>query len=314
MKNRLTINVVLLGLFVFPSTIWAGVPENISADGAQVTQWVGEQLSTAWSQASVGGPLVSAEVHSLLGVEVGVTGLVSSTKLDVGGFRALSFTALNNKSETIDLPDSLPLPLGFVHAKVGLPLGVDVGAKYGYTDFSVTKEESKFSGRTTLWGVEVRKVLLGGGLSGAVMPQVSASVGYDRVTGNLTRSEPYNALLLDGITILNSDTEAQADYSLSAVTARVLVSKKFLFITPFAGAGYSRFFGDTHTSYSVNGQLNPGGNVSVASASLTHPDQGSAHGLAGLEVSPFPFLSLQAGYLFGKDHWAGQFGLKASFR
>jgi hypothetical protein len=162
---------------------------------------------------------------------------VSSFELDVARYRALPLSALDNRGGEVNLPDRVPVPSALAHAKVGLLGGFDLGVKAGALNFKDETGDAETEYDSVVYGAELRKKLLGGGLTGAALPDVALSLSYDAASGEATRKERYNGALRSGGT-LAADTVWKTEWNVSALTARAVASKTLLMITPYAGVGY----------------------------------------------------------------------------
>jgi hypothetical protein len=289
------------------------VRADLASDSLQIGQWFSKEVGNLLAFQASSTHFLPGDTVGFPGVEVGVAGGVSAEKLDVNGFRGLSLSELNNKGSLINMPASIPAPAGVLHAKVGLPGGWDVGVKGGGASFNVNSGDSKTKFKNNIFGAEIRKRLLGGGLSGAVLPDLSVSLGYDWAKGSLTRTEGYNGALLGGGT-LDANTTMKSDWKVGAVTARAVVSKKFLIITPFAGVGVSRLGGTTNTTVGIDGTETPGPvNVNQSVTGSAKNNKTIGHALGGLELSPLPFCNIGVGGLIAKDFWAASLDLRVQF-
>ena len=105
----------------------ADTASDLIADSAQTGKWFSEQMArvTAFHASSL--PLMPADVCKVLGVEFGIAGGASSSKLDVSGYRNLTLKVLDNKSSEINISPRAAIPAIVFQAKVGLPGGFDVG-------------------------------------------------------------------------------------------------------------------------------------------------------------------------------------------
>jgi opacity protein-like surface antigen len=292
--------------------------DDIRTDSEASAKWFSEQVAhvTAFNTAST--PLLPASVLKVLGVEVGVQGGASLSKIDVTKFRNLPLGAFDNKGSAINLPDTIPFPQAVVHAKVGLPMGFDVGLKYGGLNFENKTSGAKIKFENKVFGAEVRKRLLGGGVTGVMLPDVAVSLAYDNASGNITRTETYNAPLLQGYGTMNAETTWKTDWNTGAVTARAVASKKLLIITPFAGVGLSQLMGNAETTISTLGTITPapatGATVNESVKAKGDAKKTVFHAMGGAEISLFPFMSLNLSYLWSKDDQSAQAGLRFQFR
>lgn len=141
-----------------------------------------------------------------------------------------------NKAFGGDAPAYVALPK--LRARKGLPLGIDVGAMYSYVPDSNIK----------LWGVEVSKAILEGT---AATPAVGVRGTYTKLTG-------------------------VGDLDLQTVGLDASISKGFLILTPYAGAG------GVWVSSEAKGNF----------SSLGSEDEFQPRYFAGLQVAPLPLVSL----------------------
>ena len=298
---------VLLGVLVFGRGL---VRADLTSDSAQIANWFSKEVGDLMAFQAASTHFLPGDTIGFPGVEVGVAGGVAAQKLDVSDFRALPFDTFENTQ--INLPKAIAAPLGPLHAKVGLPGGWDVGAKGGAASFDATSGGGKTKFTNKVFGVEVRKQLLGGGLTGVALPDLSVSVAYDRASGDLTRTQSYNAPLQNGQS-LAADTSWKSNWKVGAVTARAVVSKKFFILTPFAGVGVSKMMGNTDTTVDINGTNSVTGPVAVSVKGSAKAKETVVHGLAGLELAPAPFFKINVSGLAAKDHWAASLGLRVQF-
>ena len=129
-----------------------------------------------------------------------------------------------------------------IRARKGLPFGIDVGAIYSYVPDSNVK----------LYGFELSKAILDGGIA---LPAVGVRATYTKMTG-------------------------VEDLGLQTYGVDASISKGFLFITPYAGAGMLRIKSE------AKGYLKT---IGLSDVSTTVPRY-----FGGLKISPFPLFSLTA--------------------
>lgn len=287
------------------------VRADLSSDSLQIGQWFSKEVGNLMAFQAASTHFLPGDTVGFPGVEVGIAGDVSAKKLDVKGFRGLSLSTLDNKGSEINLPASIPAPMLVLHAKVGLPGGWDVGAKGGSLGFDTTSGNAKTKFSNKVFGVEVRKNLLGGGLTGAVLPDLSVSLGYDHASGDVTRNEVYNGAITGGT--LDADTTWKSKWNVGAITARAVVSKKFFVLTPFLGAGVTKLTGNTDTTVGIVGTATPGGTQNISVTGSAKNNKSIVHALAGLEISPVPFFKLGLGGLVAKDLWSASLDLRVQF-
>lgn len=145
-----------------------------------------------------------------------------------------------------DAPSFVLLPK--LRARKGLPLGIDVGAMYSYVPNSNIK----------LWGVELSKALLEGT---AATPAVGVRLTYTRLAG-------------------------VGDLDLQTSGLDASISKGFLFLTTYAGAG------GVWVKSDAKGRLQT--LATAAGAPLDSEDVFQPRVFAGLKVSPLPLLGFTA--------------------
>lgn len=301
----------MIGFFSF-SPVW-GTPleDSIRNDSQVFGKWFGQEIGHITAVNAVAGPVMPGEVHSLLGVEVGLSAVASSSKVDLDSYKNLPWTEL--QPEGFDMPADIMMAMPMVHAKVGLPFSLDLGVKYGHIGYNNTDNGATSDVKNSVFGVEVRRRLMGEGVTGAVIPDVALSLAYDQANGDLSRTERYDTLLEGGGT-LNADTTVKSEWKTGGVTARVVASKQILILTPYLGVGYSRLFGNTDTTINVVGASTTRGNVNVSEKSSVNADGDLTQLVGGVEFTFFPMMQVNLGGLYAKDDWSATLGLRFTFR
>ncbi|MDD2366252.1 MAG: hypothetical protein PHN84_08820 [Desulfuromonadaceae bacterium] len=146
-----------------------------------------------------------------------------------------------------DAPSYLVIPK--LRARKGLPLGIDIGASYS----SVPNSNIK------LIGAEISNAILEGSLA---TPAVGVRATYTRLTG-------------------------VSDLALQTYGADASISKGFLFITPYFGAGMM------HISSEAKGTLKSASlreyGINLGKEGITVPRY-----FVGLTISPLPLISITA--------------------
>ncbi|MBL8024589.1 MAG: hypothetical protein JNK54_09980 [Elusimicrobia bacterium] len=318
MKINKTVLFSIMGLFC--GVLFSGsptlaaalsVPDGVQADSEKIAKWFSQEVShlTAFNASAL--PQLPGDVHGVLGVEMGVSVGVSYSKLDRGAFNTLSLDEL--KQSEFDLPAGIPLGMPLAHVKVGLPFSLDMGAKYGYLNYDDNRNGAQSKIKNTVVGVEIRRRLLGEGMTGVVLPDVALTLGYDQANGEINRQENYSGPIANSNT-LTGKTTLRSKWQTGAVTARVVASKQLLIVTPYIGAGYSRLMGDAKTTMSVVGIVNVGDDVNVSAQGSANAKDDMVQFLGGLEFSFFPTLKFNVGGLYSQDDWAGTMGVRFSFR
>ena len=209
---------------------------------------LGATEAMAWNLDFPATPAQSGfkDLSKELGSAIAYRNLAPAAPLGITGFDVAaqaSFISIKDnsgywKDATKDAPSYIGYPT--LRVRKGLPFGIDVGAMYSQILDSSIK----------LYGIEVSKAILEGGIA-------EPALG---IRGTWTK--------LAGVNNLNIQT-AGLDAS---------ISKGFLFLTPYAGAGM------------VYIDSKPTGKISVLkSESFWQP-----RGFLGLKVSPLPLLGVTA--------------------
>ena len=168
------------------------------------------------------------------------------TGFDIGGeVSAISIAKTSSYWKAAfndDAPSYLVIPK--IRARKGLPFGIDVGAMYSYVPGSNVK----------LYGAEVSKSILEGGMAS---PAVGVRATYTKLAG------------VD-------------DLSLQTYGVDASVSKGFLFVTPYAGAGMMW----------VNSEAK--GNLKTLAPTLKSETIAIPRVFGGLTISPLPLFGITA--------------------
>ncbi len=187
------------------------------------------------------------------GAAIGYRNLAPAESLGITGFDAaieVSAVAIKNSNYwqsafNNDAPSFLAIPT--LRVRKGLPLGFDIGAMYSYVPGSNVK----------VYGAELSKSILDGGIT-------TPSVG---VRGTYTK--------LAGVNDLDLQT-----YGLDAS-----VSKGFLFLTPYAGAGL------LWINSEARGNLK---SPSVQTQILSNESSTVPRFFGGVKISPLPLFNVTA--------------------
>lgn len=142
-----------------------------------------------------------------------------------------------------DAPSYLIIPK--IRARKGLPFGIDVGAMYSYVPDSNIK----------LYGAELSKAILEGTMA---TPAVGVRATYTKLAG------------VDDLKLQTYGIDAS-------------ISKGFLFITPYAGAGM------LWINSEAKGNLK-----AIVAPSLTKENISVPRVFGGLVITPFPLLGITA--------------------
>ena len=163
------------------------------------------------------------------------------TGFDIGGeVAAISINKSNywDKAFNNDAPSYLIIPK--IRARKGLPFGIDVGAMYSYVPNSNIK----------LYGAELSKSILDGTLA---TPAVGVRATYTKLAG-------------------------VKDLGLQTYGIDASISKGFLFLTPYAGAGMLII--NSETKGFLKTQIDTSETITVPRV------------FGGLVISPFPLLAV----------------------
>jgi hypothetical protein len=183
------------------------------------------------------GQLLSAPPHFSVGLTTGastipyktVEGTMKDLNLDTGPIDRFSGIGVPFPAYTVDVR------LG------GFVLPFDVGLKIGgvpRTDFGGLPAELEYF----LVGADVRYALIE---QNAVLPNLSVGAGYNFLSGQIfvpdVYGQTYSFEIPDGSgdTLGFSDPDLTFNWQSSVIDLKVQASKKFLFVTPYAGLGTS---------------------------------------------------------------------------
>jgi len=200
-----------------------------------------------------------------LGVALAFNPMSPAEPLGITGFDAAAeviVTDINDNKDywklTFENQDTIPMiPTARIHLQKGLPFNLDIGAMYS----SVPSTDIK------LWGVELKYAILEGGIT---MPAISIRGAFSK---------------LEGVD----------DLDINTYSGDLLISKGFLFLTPYAGVTMLR------VNASENSDL----------VSLDDIHETIYRGLIGLQVSPLPLFNITVEASIGE---VNQYGLKLGLR
>jgi len=139
----------------------------------------------------------------------------------------------------------LPIPAAALSAKLGgliLPFDLGVKAMILPDSLKTILSGSGITADYTLFGGNIRYGVL---KENILLPDVSIGAGYNRLTGSIGMTldtEVPSFTFNDGSanhTIAATNPELSMDWTTDSYDLTVQVSKNFLFIRPYAGAGYS---------------------------------------------------------------------------
>jgi hypothetical protein len=193
------------------------------------------------------------------------------------GFRAMMVMIPEGKSAIFDSSDVKFFPVPVAQASVGLPMGFEVMAR----GFSAKFQD----GTISLFGGGVKKNF-NSYIPVPGLPDISAMIAYHTFKAG---------------DILSSNT----------LSMDVLVSKKFLIITPYGGFGFDRTSMDIKYTYIHANPVPPPTNLETQVKHNIKVSTGRF--TVGLNITPFPFVKIFADYNLGKFSQATA-GLAISFR
>src|ERR1700690_331469 len=100
----------------------------VSSHSTLISGWINDQFKTAAAFNSTAGDVVPSQLK-IFGIEVGVEGEATASKVDIDGFHNLGSTLIDTNQ--IKMYNRMPFPSVIAHAKVGLPFGLDGGVRLG---------------------------------------------------------------------------------------------------------------------------------------------------------------------------------------
>jgi len=284
---------------------------DVTSDAVALSRWFSQELAAATAVNAAASPQLPGEVHSVLGVELGVSMAVSASTLDLDALDSLPLTDLN--TSTVDMMSRLPIPLPVIHAKIGVPMGFDVGVKFGKFKFDSTDGAKKSEVANQVFGLEVRRRLMGEGATGVLLPDVSVGLAYDVANGHASLDDRYAANLnLPGGAAASSDLAWDTDWQTSALTLRAVASKQLAIVTPYVGLGYTHLMGDAKTRLAIQETGNAANATEGAASADADGDIVQVTG--GVQFAFFPTLKMNLGGMWSPDHFAGTLGLQFNFR
>ncbi len=179
------------------------------------------------------------------------------------GFRAMMVMVPEGESDILDSADVTFFPVPAIQASVGLPMDFEVMVR----GFSVKFEDETIS----LFGAGVKKNFTPN-IPVPGLPDISAMIAYHSFKA--------------------SDVLTSTHLSFD-----LMVSKKFMIITPYAGFGYDKTSMDIEYTYVDNTISPPLPNEFPVSQTV---DASTARFTVGLNLSPFPFVKIFGDYNIGK--------------
>lgn len=300
----------------------------VAADSTLFSGWVNSQFRKAAAFNSTAGNVVPSQLK-LFGVEVGIEGVVTGSKVDVDGFHNLGTSLIDTTK--IKMYDHMPFPAILGHAKIGLPFGMDAGVRVGgIPSKTLNNDNTHFEISNTIFGIDVRKALIEEGITHPFGLTVGAN--YTHAKGHITLSTPYTAtsanVTVGGQTFtpsLDATGTERTDWKTDSLGVQAIVNKKILFINPYLGASANHNSGRIESSVVNTGNLvltDPNGILPTQTQALTaggsansRPNNWDVRGLAGVEFSLLPFMKLGInGEIANEGRFGGSLGLRVQFR
>jgi len=237
MKRSITIACILLlavsGAFAQQLEDFETAFQDFAGDMA-ATLAVNSTIGSNWSDAYIGG-----FPHFGAGLAVGAAFVNADSAKTI--FDALDLT-LPAELESL----GVPIPAAVATAKIGIPfLPIDVGVKAGYIPASVGEAINASSGMSvdyTNIGIQVRYAVI---KQNVILPNISIGASYNYQKGSLKAPsgigpQTFTIATNEGDTeIYVSDPEVSLGWSSNVFDVTLQASKKFLFIIPYLGAGYT---------------------------------------------------------------------------
>ena len=290
-------------------------------DSSLIGQWMSDQLKVAVPFNSTAGNVVPKQLK-IFGIELGVEGVVTGTKLDVTAFDNLPTTLVNTSQ--IKMYNRLPLPDVLAHAKIGLPFGIDAGVRVGgIPKETFDNDTSHFGIKNTIVGIDVRKVLIEEGVTKPFGLTVGAN--FTRASGSLDLSSTVNTKSFTEsghtATLQNGAVASHSDWDTKSVGVQAILNKQILFFNPYIGASANKNFGSVTTTVTETGTLavdgiaNPAGATTLSGSGAATPNMWDIRALIGCEFSILPFVKLGInGEYAGSQKLGADIGLRIQFR
>ncbi|MFA5975512.1 MAG: hypothetical protein WC859_05025 [Elusimicrobiota bacterium] len=313
----------------------------VTADSVLVSQWFSDQFRYVIPFNATTGMVVPKQLK-IWGIELGIEGAVSGTKVDMEGLRNLPTNLVD--TQQVDNFDRFPFPAIIAHAKVGLPFGLDAGIRLGgipKTTIGENKsatateeaENTKVTLKNRIFGIDVRKKIVEEGVG---KPGVTVGLNFTRVSGSIDATKDFKTsdnatvTIAEGYTAdytstLDATGGIRSEWDMNSFGVQAIVNKQILFMNPYLGASANLNSGSVSTAIDTAGTLtltNPLIPADTVTQAVSTRGVGSAsankwdvRGLAGIEFSILPFtkLGLQ-GEFAGTKNLGASLGLRVQFR
>lgn len=272
------------------------------------------QLSV-WPEAYIGNFLPSVPPHFGAGASLATTFISTDALSD--SVDAIVNTMQASGVAGFSIPKYLPLPSYSFNARLGgFFLPFDMGVFGSFADINGMKfSDVSLSYKEFTIGTDARYAVLEGN---AILPKISLGVGYiySRQTLGVDISENYNGTYVyDGT---NSITGTVASSSTAGITVNMntiyfqaQVSKKLLFMIPYAGA--RAVFTSFSNTYDYSSTVNSTGTDSSTSAQETKTTTTSGSGSQSSNLFDFSRIQPQLFAGIGFNAPFSQFSLNVCF-
>jgi hypothetical protein len=299
----------------------------VTNDSTLLSGWIKDQFKNAVAFNSTAGDVIPLQLK-VLGIEVGVEGVVTGSKVDVDSFHNLGTVLVDTTK--IKMYNRMPFPSVLGHAKIGLPFGLDAGVRVGgIPSKTFDNGDTHFDISNTIFGIDVRKKVVE---EKTLLPGITLGLNYTHAKGHINVTTPYTATASDvvvgGLTYTPSFSATgneRTDWKTDSVGVQAILNKKVLILNPYIGASAN------HNSGTVSSSINNVGNLILTDPSHILPTQtksltagGSAssspnkwdlRGLAGMEITILPFIKLSLqGEVASQNRLGAAVGLRAQFR
>lgn len=327
----------ILLIVMVSAHVHAGIAEDVATAQAGVLndynligKWVNKELTEGFAYNAGSGNLFPADVIEFPGFEAGFMGGGTVWSLDLAGLRALELTSIDTAPSTgdeVDMENSFGMINTVGHVKVGLPFRMDAGIRFGEFAFDDDTGDADVEVENAVWGIEVRKRILGGAWTNIFFPDITVNVSFDSAVGKITRTEAYvepkTPATYGGVLYQQEITSAntwETRWNVQNVGVKGIISKQLAFFIPFLGIGINKNLGTTKTEIRTEGILSLEASGAAQSISLNllskteeDADDTTASFLMGLELK---ILALRLGL---SAQFAGEFtsyygGLRFQFR
>jgi len=316
--------VVLFGCSLLVPSVNAITPQQqvtnaLGNDATLLSGWFTDQFKYVIPFNSTSGNVVPSQLK-IFGIEFGVEGVASSTKLDIDALHNLPTSLLNTQS--LNTFSRFPLPMVMGQLKIGLPFGLDAGVRYGgIPKTNLNSGDTQGSIENKVVGIDLRKKIIDEGITRPF--GLTVGINYTHASGSVDVTDKFNSLpysFSGNSAVLNNATAVNnASWSTNSYGVQAILDKQIFFITPYIGASANVNSGHVNDSILAMGTPTIDGttssNISATGASSAAANPWDIRALAGIELNPLPFIHLGIGGEYAGDkNLAGSLGLRVQFR